>query len=217
MQNNLKGGSFMENTDRDCLCCQTFRVNLNMAAVRSLKRRFIALDTETTGLSPKRERIIEIGAVLFENAQPVREFSTLINPGIPIPAASTKIHHITDDMVSDLPAETEAFYQFLEFCQSAGPGRIIFCAHNAPFDFSFLKTSLNRLNIEASFLYMDTLRLARTHLRGLPNYKQETLELYLGLHNEKAHRALSDAKVCGQILASMIPLMEQACLAEENS
>ena len=64
---------------------------------------FIAFDLETTGTVPGVDRIVEIGAVKFSNGQPVETFSTLINPGIPIPEGASRVNGIFDDMVQGQP------------------------------------------------------------------------------------------------------------------
>ena len=64
---------------------------------------FIAFDLETTGIQPKTDAIVEIGAVRFEGSEPVGRFSTLINPGRPIPPEASAVNGITDEMVADQP------------------------------------------------------------------------------------------------------------------
>lgn len=183
------------------------RVEFDDQAAEKLKGRFIAFDVETTGLSPNNDRIVEIGAVVFQGGRPAKTFSSLVNPGIPMPKAATSVNHITDDMLADAPDEDEAYQLFLGFLGDALHGKTIICAHNAQFDLSFLCNTLSRLGIEADFEYIDTLALARKYLHGLENYKQSTIEAHFGLTNPAAHRAVSDAENCGQIL---LGLMEAA-------
>ena len=169
-----------------------------------LRKCFIAFDVETTGLSPATDRIVELGAVLFQDGEVSKTFSSLVNPGIPIPASATSINHITNKMLSKAPTETEIYPQLVSFFGGAMCGEIIMCAHNARFDFSFLCSSLSRLGYDANIVYIDTLGFARKTLHGLENYKQCTLEKYFGLVNAASHRASSDAENCGKILLKLL-------------
>ena len=81
----------------------TKAVSINSNVINSLKERYIAFDTETTGLNPINDRIIELGAVLFENGKPVKRFETLINVGMSIPARVTAVNNITNDMLENAP------------------------------------------------------------------------------------------------------------------
>lgn len=98
---------------------------------------FIAFDTETTGLEPKTNNIVEIGAVKFDRRGPISRFSVLINPGIPMPAEASKVNGITDAMLRNQPPLEAVLPDFLRFID-----RGILVAHNAPFDMSFLNTAL---------------------------------------------------------------------------
>lgn len=90
-------------------------IDINPKTVEMLHRSFIAFDVETTGLNPEYDRIIEIGAVRFINGQPSEEFSTLVNPRIKVPSAATNVNHITNQMLSAAPNETEVYPKLLEF------------------------------------------------------------------------------------------------------
>ena len=184
------------------------KVSFDDAVIDSLTQQFVAFDIETTGLSPTNDRIVELGAVLFCNGEPVRQFTTLVNPGIPIPASATAVNHITNRMLSSAPTEQEAYPQLIEFLGDALQGEIIMCAHNASFDFNFLCNTLSRLGYDATFKYVDTLYLSRKYIFGLPDYKQSTLEQHFGLTNPTAHRASTDAENCGKILCHILDIIE---------
>lgn len=98
---------------------------------------FVAFDLETTGLDPKRERIVEIGAVKFDRRGLIGRFSVLINPGVPMPAEASRINGITDDMLAGKPSLDEVLPDFLLFIADAA-----LIAHNAPFDCSFVDAAL---------------------------------------------------------------------------
>ena len=88
---------------------------------------FTVFDLETTGMSPTRDRIVEIGAVRVEIDGTVSRFETLVNPSVPIPYQVSQVHGITNDMVKDAPAFTDAAYAFLDFIKGS---KLV--AHNAP-------------------------------------------------------------------------------------
>ncbi|AEJ19177.1 PolC-type DNA polymerase III [Gracilinema caldarium] len=98
---------------------------------------FIAFDTETTGLEPKTDKIVEIGAVKFDRLGIIGRFSVLINPGIPMPAEAARVNGITDEMLRKQPPIEEVLPDFLRFI-----GKGILVAHNAPFDVSFINAAL---------------------------------------------------------------------------
>lgn len=130
---------------------------------------------ETTGLSASSDRIIEIGAIIFENGQIVNTFGTLVKSEVPISPGASAVNHITNDMLRNAPNEREVFSALVAFLGDALNGQTAICAHNAPFDMGFLKAALSRLGYNSTIYYVDTLSLARKLIKGSPNYKQETL------------------------------------------
>src|SRR5262245_54565382 len=94
--------------------------------------RPIFYDTETTGIKPDKDRVIEIAAFDPINN---RTFEKLINPGIPISPDATAVHNITNEMVSNCPSFVEIGNEFIEFCA----GEVVLIAHNNDsFDLHFL-------------------------------------------------------------------------------
>ena len=153
----------------------------------------IAIDVETTGISPEKERIIEIGAFRSETGE---VFRTLINPGRPLPERITELTGITDEMLVDAPEETEAIKAWLEFMKDD----TILLGHNISFDHSFLVQAIRRCGYEEpKFQGIDTLKLSRVLCPELPNKKLETMVAHFGLTNERAHRAFEDAKVTTEV------------------
>lgn len=175
-------------------------------AVENIKNRYIAFDVETTGLSPYSDRIIEVGAVLFENGKSVKEYGTLVNPNRSIPPSATAVNHITNDMVRKAPLESKVYSELVDFLGDALKEETIICAHNAKFDMDFLSQTLMRLGYDAKIAYVDTLSISRYMVSGLENYKQPTVASHFGIINEQAHRAVSDAKVCGLILSKLLEI-----------
>lgn len=172
--------------------------------INQLKDRYIAFDSETTGLNPKENRIIELGAVLFENGKAVKKFNTLVNAKVEVSSFISELTGINNKMLENEPNEQVAYKMLKEFLDTALEGDIIICGHNARFDMSFLQETFNRLNLTGKIRYVDTLALSRKYIKGLPNYKQGTVANYLNIKIAKAHRAFDDAYVCGQILSHII-------------
>ncbi len=158
-----------------------------------LAERYCLIDVETTGFSPKADRIVEIACATVDGDRVTQRWSTLVRPGIPIPARATEVHGITNRMVANAPRLGWALARARRFCR----GRIV-ATHNARFDLSFVGT---RLCAEA----LCTLRLSRALFPEAPNHKNQTLRYYLGIdaiaeEPLTAHRALGDALVSAHIL-----------------
>lgn len=160
---------------------------------------YVCFDLETTGLSAQEDQIIEIGAVKVLHGEIVDSFSSLINPGFPIPAEATAVNHITDAMVSSAPGEEEIIPFFVLFTEG-----LPCAAHNVRFDCSFLFAACDRLGVIPSLVYSDSLQMARKYFPGLPNKKLGTVCEAIGYEIGEAHRSLSDAKAVHSII--------QACL-----
>ena len=95
---------------------------------------FVVLDLETTGLTPKTDRILEIGAIKVVDGEIKERYSTFINPQMEIPRRITELTGITGDMVKDAPLREEAVRGLVEFCQD-----LPLLGHNILFDYSFVK------------------------------------------------------------------------------
>ena len=193
----------------ECVSIQKY----SKEVVEQIQKRFIAFDVETTGLNRELDRVVQVGAVLFEEGKPTKRFCTLVNPEMQIPAQVSEINHITDDMVAEAPLEKEALKELLGFFGDAAKKKTVICAHNAPFDMAFLKNMICRNGMSAQFRYADTLSLARKHIPDLKNYKLATIAENFQLKTEGAHSADVDAELCGMILVQLLPQL----LSEEKS
>jgi DNA polymerase III epsilon subunit family exonuclease len=162
--------------------------------------RIVVFDTETTGLSPTQDHVIEIAALALEGGAETGRFETLIDPGVPIPEALTAIHGITTEMVRGQPPIAAAARRFLEFA-----GDSVLAAHNAPYDISMLIVPVITSGLRPrGNPVIDTCRLAR-RLISSPNYQLGTVARSLGIPMPKAHRAMADVEACAEVL--------KACLA----
>lgn len=183
---------------------RTRELRVDGPILKMLERRFVAFDVETTGFSPQRDRIIELGAVIFEEGKPVGEFNTLVNPGMHISSGASAVNHITDDMVTNAPKDAKAVQLLQDFMDTALEGRTIVVAHNARFDISFLEAMLRRTGTSAQIEYVDTLSLARRRVWNVSNYKQPTLARHFRIPTGREHRATDDARTCGYILSKLL-------------
>lgn len=162
--------------------------------------RFIAFDLETTGTVPGVDRIVEIGAVRFEEGRVVAVFSTLIDPQIPIPPGATAVNGITNQMVAGKPLVETVLESLTEFCKQDP-----LVAHNAPFDAQFLISDYKKYEMQTpSGTILDTLPIARKIFPGLPNYKLGTLVQHLKIPSSDFHRAEEDATYCGNLFLEML-------------
>ena len=150
---------------------------------------YVVFDLETTGLSPKRDEVIEIAALKVRDGSVVDEFSTLVNPGRPIPRGASAVNGINDRMVASAPYFTSALYDFLRFA-----GDDVLVGHNIQsFDLKFLYRDAAKFwSRSIGNDYIDTLILSRQRLPGLPHHSLGYLAEYYGLSADGAHRALFD-------------------------
>ena len=117
---------------------------------------WVVVDLETTGLSSRRDRIIEIGAVAGEGRLITDEFHSLIDAGQPIHRQAQRVHGISEAMLRGQPQPEEVLTKFYRFL-----GRSSLVAHNAPFDVGFLRHEFGRLGLGLTNRHYCTLRLAR--------------------------------------------------------
>jgi DNA polymerase III subunit epsilon len=156
----------------------------------------VTFDTETTGLHPLINRVIELGAVRWRNGEPVDKFQTLVNPGEPIDPRSIAIHGITDEDVRDAPGIGAVLDDFLAFIGDAP-----LAGHNVGFDAAFILVEAMRANRTLPVIeLLDTLTLSRLTFPGLRSHKLSSLSCALTLGGGTFHRALADALLTGKLL-----------------
>lgn len=157
--------------------------------------KFVALDVETTGTLSYTDHIVELAAIRFLDGKAQDSFSTLVNPGVPIPEEASRINGITDEMLKGKPSINNVLKTFSDFC-ATDP----LVAHNAIFDFQFLSQAMERHYCVAPKGPMfDTYALSRKVFPGLSNYKLSTLVEYLKIPVSHFHRAEQDAWACGRV------------------
>ena len=162
---------------------------------------FCVVDLETTGSSSAVGGITEIGAVKYQGGEEVSRFSTLINPGQPIPANIVMLTGISSSMVADAPRIEDVLEAFLDFVQGT-----VLVAHNARFDVGFLNAALERHGYDPlSNAVVDTVTLARRLVRSeVPNCKLSTLAAHFNFPHQPIHRAMDDVLATGDLLHYLI-------------
>ena len=151
-------------------------------------REYVSLDLETTGLEPKKDRIIEIGAAKIRDGEVQETYSLLVDPRIKIPERITDLTGINDQMVEGQPFVEEAVKGLLEFCEE-----LPLLGHNLMFDYSFVKHSAVNMGMPFEKQGMDTLKIARVLLPDLESRSLQSLRQYYQIPQQEAHRALEDA------------------------
>jgi DNA polymerase-3 subunit epsilon len=159
--------------------------------INAFPKGIVAIDLETTGLSPLVDRIIELAAIKV-TPEKVETFCELINPKVEIPAFTTDIHGITQEMVANKPLLENvlpAYHQFV--------GDLPIVAHNAKFDLGFLLFAQHQLGHQLgnNDIYC-SVKASRRAFKEMPNHKLGTLAEKLNLGLENHHRALDDTLAC---------------------
>lgn len=149
---------------------------------------YAILDIETTGLSPAREKIIEIAIFLHDGTKITDEYSTLINPEKKIPYRITQITGINNHMVENAPRFFEVGRKIIKFTEGA-----IIIGHNVRFDYGFIRQEFLRLGFDFQRETLDTVKLSRKLIPGHPSYSLGKLCKSLGIDNHVRHRAAGDA------------------------
>jgi DNA polymerase III epsilon subunit-like protein len=163
---------------------------------------YAVIDVETTGMDPAVDRVVEIACVRLHEGRITRRFEALVDPGCPIPAAASEIHHILDADVRGKPRLAEVAGRVRRFVEDA-----VVVAHNASFDVAFLPFVRDRPIV-------CSMRLAM-HLLDAPGYGNQVLRGELGIDDPELrgmppHRALADALVTARILQELLRRYERS-------
>ncbi len=162
--------------------------------------KFACLDTETTGLSPAAGgKICEIAVSVSQNGQKIEEFSTLLNPGMPMHPDVIAIHGITNEMVKTAPTFEQILPRLLALLDGC-----VLVAHNADFDLSFLRAETQACGLRfPEYPVVDTLKLARKNGRFQRN-NLGVIATALGINADGAHRAMADVRMTEKILYNFL-------------
>lgn len=171
---------------------------------QSIDTTYCVLDLETTGFSPKIEKITEIGIMKFQDGKVIDKFSCFVNPEKPIPPRVVEVTNITDDMVRDAETIDKVFPKMLDFIKDS-----VLVAHNADFDIGFLKHNAMVLGYDFDFSYLDTLTLAQELFPEYKTYKLGRIAKNLGIKVEVAHRALDDVDTTVKVFKIMLEMLKE--------
>jgi DNA polymerase-3 subunit epsilon len=185
------------------------------AAALVLPRDLVFVDLETTGGNAAFHRITEVGIVRMQDDRVVEEWSSLVNPECRIPAYIEAFTGITNEMVAGAPRFSELAALVFEKLRSPNPNpeSPIFVAHNARFDYSFLRTEFRRLDVHFSAKVLCTVKLSR---RLFPEYHRHSLDAVMERHRltcAARHRALGDARVLGDFWSKLRSEISEEALA----
>ncbi len=150
---------------------------------------YIVVDLEMTGLNPKTDRILEIGAVKVLGKQVTEVFSRLVCPGRKLDEAIVALTGITDELAAEGDCLDDAAGAFLEFA-----GELPWVGHNVIFDYQFIRQWEINHRIKRRCYAVDTLKVARKCLEGLEHKSLDYLCGYYHIERKGCHRALEDAK-----------------------
>ena len=179
------------------------RIVVHGAQDMTFDQEFVAFDLETTGLSSRTDRIIEIGAVVMKNGQEVDRFQTFVDPERQLERKIVDLTGITDEMLVGAPKIEEVLPEFLAFIK----GRVL-VAHNSDFDTGFIRAECTRLGYEYNFTAADTLILSQNLLPQLGKFKLNIVSNALSLPDFNHHRAGDDALTCGLIMDRLMKMLE---------
>lgn len=171
---------------------------------QNLDDTYVVFDLETTGFSPKNDKIIEIGAVKIKNGKIIDSFSEFVNPRRPIPYKITELTGISDDMVRYSDSIDFVLPRFMDFI---GDAAVV--AHNASFDCSFIEKNCKDLDLPFNATILDTVQICRFLYPELKSVKLNLVAKHLGIKLTSHHRAVDDAKATGDIFVECIKKIKE--------
>jgi DNA polymerase-3 subunit epsilon len=166
---------------------------------------FAVVDIETTGGRPESDKITEVAILLHDGEKVVRRFSSLVNPRVKIPPQITQLTGISNEMVRYAPQFHEIARDIIDITKDA-----VFVAHNARFDYGFIKAAYKDLGYTYQRQTLCTVRLSRVAFPGLPSYSLGNLCDSLDIELKDRHRALGDAEATAILLGRIFEQQKDA-------
>jgi len=163
--------------------------------------KYAIIDIETTGLNPGRDRITEVAILIHDGQQVIDELITLVNPEVRIPYRIRELTGITDALVENAPRFCEVARNILDITNDC-----IFVAHNAPFDYGFIRAEYARLGYTYTRQTLCTRKLSKKLLPDLGGYSLGNLCKILGITNDSRHRAWGDARATVRLFDHLLTL-----------
>lgn len=167
----------------------------------------VVLDTETTGLDAQTARLVQVGAIRILGAEikQTERFELLVNPGVPIPAATTAVHGIADTDVRDAPRFGVVAPLLAEFCRTA-----VVIGHAVAYDVAILQREHDLAGLAwRPPRTLDVRELARVAAPELAEYDLDRLCAWLGIGITGRHTALGDAEATARVFAALLPLLRR--------
>ena len=171
---------------------------------QKLRDDFVVFDIETTGFSPVKNKIIEIGAVKVSDGKICDRFSCFVNPYVPIPFEIERLTGINDEMVANAENIETVLPKFLEFCKDC-----VLVAHNASFDMSFIRENMKQQGLVQDLTSVDTVAISRALLTDMAKHTLDSISKRLNISLENHHRAVDDAEATAQIFEKFIVMLEE--------
>ncbi len=165
---------------------------------------FVVVDTETTGLRPGPDRVIEVAAMRLRGGKVIDSFQSIINPGRHLPPFIVKFTGITQEMVEDAPTAKEILPDFFQFIDDA-----TLVGHNLAFDLNFLTYEARLLAQNCPLDGLDTILLARRFLPGLKRFKLDMVAAHLKIQASNRHRALGDVEITAAVFLRILERAQQ--------
>jgi len=175
---------------------------------------YAIIDVETTGTAASYGKLTEIAIILHNGVAITETFNTLINPECNIPYHISRLTGITNDMVEGAPKFYEIARKIIEL--TAGK---IFVAHNASFDYSFIKEEFKRLGYDYKRKTICTVKLGRKLLPGHRSYSLGNICADLGIAITDRHRAIGDALATAKLFGILIQqnnLLETSLFTQQS-
>jgi DNA polymerase III subunit epsilon len=175
-----------------------------------LDATYIVCDVETTGLSPHYNCITEISLVKIQDGEITDKFSTLVNPKQHIPREITYLTGITNEDVINQPVFDEIAPKIIKFFEDINYENTIFVGHNVSFDYKFVSESFKRMEEPVKFTVktLCTCKLARRLLRQLKSKSLGNVSEYLGITQDRKHRAFDDTMATAKILLHFLNVLQ---------
>ncbi|WP_138159041.1 PolC-type DNA polymerase III [Peptoniphilus catoniae] len=165
---------------------------------------FVVFDIETTGFSPRTDKITEIGAVKIIDGKIVDRYSQLVNPEKSIPKKVEELTGLSNALLESEPKIEDIIGDFYDFCNGS-----VLVAHNAGFDSSFIRRDFTNNGYKFDYAVLDTLQLSRAVVKGTKRYNLSTLSKKLGVSLVNAHRAVNDAEATAEVFLKMMELADK--------
>jgi DNA polymerase III epsilon subunit family exonuclease len=158
----------------------------------------VVFDFETTGIDPRTNRIIEVGAIKYVGRKEVGRVSQLIHPEMPLPQEIISITGITNEMLVGAPPISQVLPSLHDLMRGS-----VGVAHNADFDAGFLSHESARLGMHCDYHLLCTLKMSRALVK-IPRHKLDTLAAHYNLQFESRHRSIGDILVTAQLFWRML-------------